>query len=104
VIDDAIVVRENIFRFMERGDPPRVAASRGTAQVSLSVLAMTLTIIAVFLPVALVSGTTGVIFKAFGLTSAIAMAISLIEAFTVRANALGKFVHAEEGRATRAVV
>jgi hydrophobic/amphiphilic exporter-1 (mainly G- bacteria), HAE1 family len=82
VIDDAIVVRENIFRFMERGDPPKLAASRGTAEVSLSVLAMTLTIIAVFLPVALVSGTVGVIFKSFGITVAVAMGISLIEAFT----------------------
>ncbi|HEX9370132.1 MAG TPA: efflux RND transporter permease subunit [Roseiflexaceae bacterium] len=82
VIDDAIVVRENIFRFMERGDPPMVASSRGTAQVALSVLAMTLTIIAVFLPTTLVSGTTGIFFKAFGVTVACAMAISLVEAFT----------------------
>jgi HAE1 family hydrophobic/amphiphilic exporter-1 len=83
VIDDAIVVRENVFRHMERGEMPMIASSRGTAQVSLSVLAMTLTIIAVFLPVAFTSGITGVIFKAFGITVAAAMAISLIEAFTL---------------------
>ena len=82
VIDDAIVVRENIFRHLEHGESPRQAASRGTAQVSLSVLAMTLTIIAVFMPVTLVSGTTGIIFKTFGLTVASAMALSLVEAFT----------------------
>ncbi|KAB8144357.1 efflux RND transporter permease subunit [Chloroflexia bacterium SDU3-3] len=82
VIDDAIVVRENIFRYLERGYSPAQAASRATAEVSLSVLAMTLTIIAVFLPVAMVSGITGMIFKSFGLTVAIAMAISLVEAFT----------------------
>lgn len=83
VIDDAIVVRENIFRQMERGLSPRQASSRGTAQVALSVLAMTLTIIAVFLPVTFTSGTTGIIFKSFGIVVASAMAISLIEAFTL---------------------
>ena len=83
VIDDAIVVRENVFRHMERGETPRVAASRGTAEVALSVLAMTTTIIAVFLPVAFTSGTTGIIFKSFGITVACAMAISLVEAFTL---------------------
>lgn len=82
VIDDAIVVRENIFRYAEHGFSARQAASKGTAQVSLSVVAMTLTIIAVFLPVTFVSGVAGFIFKAFGITVACAMAISLIEAFT----------------------
>jgi hydrophobic/amphiphilic exporter-1 (mainly G- bacteria), HAE1 family len=83
VIDDAIVVRENIFRHMERGETPLIASSRGTAQVALSVLAMSLTIIAVFLPVTFTSGITGLIFKAFGITVASAMAISLVEAFTL---------------------
>lgn len=83
VIDDAIVVRENIFRHMERGETPRVASSRGTAEVALSVLAMTLTIISVFLPVTFTTGITGIIFKSFGITVASAMAISLIEAFTL---------------------
>jgi HAE1 family hydrophobic/amphiphilic exporter-1 len=82
VIDDAIVVRENIFRYMERGFTPRQAASRATAEVALSVVAMTLTVVAVFLPVALTTGITGFIFKAFGLTVASAMLISLLEAFT----------------------
>ncbi len=104
VIDDAIVVRENVFRFMERGDPPKLAASRGTAQVALSVLAMTLTIIAVFLPVALVTGTTGVFFKSFGITAASAMALSLVEAFTfapmLSANVFAQKKTKDEGRRT----
>jgi HAE1 family hydrophobic/amphiphilic exporter-1 len=83
VIDDAIVVRENVFRHMERGETPRVAASRGTAEVALSVLAMTSTIIAVFLPVTFATGITGIIFRSFGITVACAMAISLVEAFTL---------------------
>lgn len=83
VIDDAIVVRENIFRHTEMGKPPIIASSQGTAEVSLSVVAMTLTIIAVFVPVTFTTGVPGVIFKSFGITVACAMAISLFEAFTL---------------------
>ncbi|NJN67841.1 MAG: efflux RND transporter permease subunit [Chloroflexaceae bacterium] len=83
VIDDAIVVRENIFRHTEMGKPPIIASSQGTAEVSLSVVAMTLTIIAVFVPVTFTTGIPGIIFKSFGITVACAMAISLIEAFTL---------------------
>lgn len=82
VIDDAIVVRENIFRHTVRGESARIASSKGTAEVSLSVLAMTLTIVAVFVPVTFATGTTGIIFKSFGITVAIAMMLSLVEAFT----------------------
>ncbi|HMP41557.1 MAG TPA: efflux RND transporter permease subunit, partial [Roseiflexaceae bacterium] len=81
VIDDAIVVRENIFRHTERGETPRIAASKGTAEVALSVLAMTLTIVAVFVPVTFTTGTTGIIFKSFGITIAVAILLSLVEAF-----------------------
>lgn len=83
VIDDAIVVRENIFRHMERGETPKDASSRGTNEVSLAVLAMTFTVLSVFLPIAFTSGFIGKIFKDFGLTISIAVAISLIEAFTL---------------------
>jgi len=81
VIDDAIVVRENIFRHTQRGETPRVAASKGTAEVALSVLAMTFTVVAVFVPVTFTSGTTGIIFKSFGITIAVAILLSLVEAF-----------------------
>ncbi len=83
VIDDAIVVRENIIRRVEAGEPPLLAASRGTAEVSLSVLAMTLTIVAVFVPVTFTTGVVGIIFGAFGITVASAILISLFEAFTL---------------------
>lgn len=81
VIDDAIVVRENIFRHTQRGETPRVAASKGTAEVALSVLAMTFTVVAVFVPVTFTSGTTGIIFQSFGITIAVAILLSLVEAF-----------------------
>jgi HAE1 family hydrophobic/amphiphilic exporter-1 len=60
-----------------------IAASQGTAEVSTSVLAMTLTVIAAFVPVVFTTGTTGVVFAAFGITIASAVALSLVEAFTL---------------------
>lgn len=83
VIDDAIVVRENIFRHMERGEDPKTAALNGTNEVALSVVAMTLTVVSVFLPIAFVSGIIGRFFQSFGLTVTAAVLISLFEAFTL---------------------
>jgi len=83
VIDDAIVVRENIFRHMEMGKTPREAAGQGTSEVAASVLAMNLTLFAVFVPVTFTTGTAGIIFQSFGITVAGASAISLFEAFTL---------------------
>ena len=82
LIDDAIVVRENIFRHMENGEEPRVAASRGTAEIALAVLATTLTIVSVFAPIAFTPGIAGRFLKEFGLTVVIAVLFSLFEAFT----------------------
>ncbi len=83
VIDDAIVVRENIFRWINMGYSPREAASKATGEVSLAVLATSATIIAVFLPVAFTSGIVGQFFKDFGLTVVIAIVISTFEALTL---------------------
>lgn len=83
LIDDAIVVRENIFRWLEEGSPPFEAARKATSEVALAVLATTLTIVAVFLPIAFTSGIAGKFFKQFGLTITVAVLISLIEAFTL---------------------
>lgn len=83
LIDDAIVVRENIFRHMEMGKKPIDAAIEGTKEVSMAVLATTLVVIAVFGPVAFLQGTVGQFFKQFGLTIVFAMLISLFDAFTV---------------------
>lgn len=82
LIDDAVVVRENIFRHMERGEDPMTAAQKGTDEVTLAVVATTLTVIAVFLPVGFLQGIVGQFFKQFGLTVVFAMAISLFDAMT----------------------
>lgn len=82
LIDDSIVVRENIFRYMEKGLPPKEAAEKGTNEVSLAVIATTASIMAVFIPISFLHGVVGQYFKQFGLTVAFALAISLIDAFT----------------------
>lgn len=83
LIDDAIVVRENIFRHLEMGKSPKDAAIEGTKEVTLAVIATTFVVIAVFGPVAFLNGIVGQFFKEFGLTVVFAMLISLFDAFTV---------------------
>ncbi len=83
LVDDAIVVRENIFRKLEDGLPPEEAAEEGTKEVMLAVIATTLTIMAVFIPIAFLQGIVGRFFKQFGLTVVFAMAVSLFDALTV---------------------
>lgn len=82
LIDDAIVVRENIYRHIENGEAPMDAARKGTDEVRLAVIATTLTVIAVFLPVGFLQGMVGQFFKQFGLTVVFAMIISLFDALT----------------------
>ncbi len=83
LVDDAIVVRENIFRHIENGESPMKAALNGTKEVSLAVIATTLTVIAVFGPVAFLKGVVGQFFKQFGFVICFAMIISLFDALTI---------------------
>lgn len=83
LIDDAIVVRENIFRHLEMGKEPKEAALAGTSEVSMAVIATTLVVIAVFGPIAFLDGIVGQFFRQFGLTVCFTMLISLFDAFTV---------------------
>jgi HAE1 family hydrophobic/amphiphilic exporter-1 len=84
VIDDAIVVLENIYRFVEeKGMHPFQAAIEGTREIGLAVMATTLSLLAVFIPVGFMSGIVGRFMSSFGLTSAAAIAVSLIVSFTL---------------------
>ena len=78
VVDDAIVVLENVTTHIERGSAPMQAAVNGTNEVAISVMASTLTLIAVFFPLTLVKGMTGVLFKQLGWMVTIMMVLSLI--------------------------
>lgn len=76
VVDDAIVVLENVTTHIERGAEPKQAAVHGTNEVAISVIASTLTLIAVFFPLTLVTGMTGVLFKQLGWMVCIMMTVS----------------------------
>jgi len=84
VIDDAIVVLENIVRFVEeKGYPPRRAAILATQEIGLAVLATTLSLVAVFLPVAFMGGIVGRFMASFGFTMSFAIVVSLVVSFTL---------------------
>jgi HAE1 family hydrophobic/amphiphilic exporter-1 len=83
LIDDAIVVIENIVRHLEMGKDKYEAAADGTEEISLAVTATTLTLVAVFLPVGMMSGIIGQFFKQFGVTVAVSVLVSLFIAFTL---------------------
>jgi hydrophobic/amphiphilic exporter-1 (mainly G- bacteria), HAE1 family len=84
VIDDAVVVLENIFRFIEeKGMPPFQAAIEGTREIGLAVTATTLSLLAVFLPVGFMAGIVGRFMSSFGFTASFAIAVSLLVSFTL---------------------
>jgi len=83
LIDDAIVVLENIYRRMEEGEPPLQAAREGASEIGLAVMATTLSIVAVFVPVAFMKGIVGKFFYEFGITVTVAVLISLFVSLTL---------------------
>lgn len=83
LVDDAIVVIENIIRHRRMGKSSLMAASEGTKEITLAVMAATFTVAAVFLPVGFMSGIDGQMFKEFGLTIAFAVLVSLFVSFTL---------------------
>ena len=97
VIDDAIVVLENIYRFVEeKGMHPFQAAIEGTREIGLAVLATTLSLLAVFLPVGFMGGMVGRFMSSFGLTSAAAIAVSLIVSFTLTPMLAARWIKAKK--------
>jgi HAE1 family hydrophobic/amphiphilic exporter-1 len=84
VIDDAIVVLENIFRYVEEKKvPPKEAASKATSEIGLAVMATTLSLVVIFLPVAFMTGQVGRFFYSFGIVSAAAFLLSMFVSFTL---------------------
>ncbi|HEX9899599.1 MAG TPA: efflux RND transporter permease subunit, partial [Candidatus Methylomirabilis sp.] len=102
VIDDAIVVLENIFRYMEEeGVGPMEAAREATREIGLAVMATTFSLVVIFLPVAFMSGIVGRFFNSFGLTAAFAILVSLFVSFTLTPSLSSRFLkppaHRREG-------
>ena len=83
VVDDAVVVLENIVRHLEAGVDPLEAALRGSAEVSFTVISMSLSLIAVFIPILLMPGIVGLLFHEFAVTLSIAILFSLLISLTV---------------------
>ena len=104
VIDDAIVVLENIFRFVEeKGVPPFQAAIEGTKEIGLAVMATTLSLLAVFLPVGFMGGIVGRFMSSFGLTSSFAIAVSLLVSFTLTPMLAARLIKRSDDEKERAL-
>ncbi len=93
VIDDAIIVLENIYRYIEeKGMAPFQAAIAGTKEIGLAVLATTLSLLAVFVPVGFMGGIVGRFMSSFGLTAAFAVAVSMLVSFTLTPMLSARFI------------
>jgi HAE1 family hydrophobic/amphiphilic exporter-1 len=102
VIDDAIVVLENIFRHMEEEKIPAMkAASTGTKEIGLAVMATTLSLVIIFLPLAYMGGIVGRFLRSYGLTVAFAIMVSLFVAFTLTPMLSSRFLKVESGPRNR---
>jgi HAE1 family hydrophobic/amphiphilic exporter-1 len=98
VIDDAIVVLENIFRNMEeRTLTPMLAAVAGTKEIGLAVMATTMSLVIIFLPVAMMSGIVGRFMSSFGYTAAFAIMVSLLVSFTLTPMLCSRFLRRSDG-------
>ena len=83
VVDDAIVMIENIVRFIEMGDPPLEAALKGAKQIGFTVISLSVSLIAVFIPLLFMTGIVGRLFREFAITLSVAVAMSAIVSLTL---------------------
>ncbi len=95
VVDDAIVVVENVFRHLQEGKSPREAALIGTREIAVPVISMTITLVAVYTPIAFMGGLTGTLFREFALTLAGSVIISGIVALTLSPMMCSKILNKE---------
>ncbi|HVO64065.1 MAG TPA: multidrug efflux RND transporter permease subunit [Terriglobales bacterium] len=96
VVDDAIVVLENITRYLEAGMRPVAAAFRGAREIGFTVLSMSTSLVAVFIPILLMGGIVGRLFREFAVTLSIAIGVSLVVSLTTTPTMCAKFLRAEE--------
>jgi HAE1 family hydrophobic/amphiphilic exporter-1 len=98
VVDDAIVMLENIVRHMEIGEPPMQAALNGAKEISFTIISMTLSLSAVFIPVLFLSGLLGRLLHEFAVTIVVAVLVSGFVSLTLTPMMCSRFVHAQPGR------
>src|SRR3546814_7487732 len=99
--DDAIVVLENIMRHIEKGVPPMRAAIRGVREVGFTVLAMSLSLVAVFIPMLLMGGLIGRLFREFAVTLSVSILVSLLISVTFTPMMSARILRASPHRQTR---
>src|SRR5437868_13650805 len=98
VVDDAIVVIENIARYVEEGEDPVQAALKGSREIGFTVLSMSLSLIAVFIPILLMGGIIGRLFREFAVVLSVAIAVSLVVSLTTTPMLSAKFLQPVKGR------
>ena len=99
VVDDAIVVIENITRYIEKGDSPREAAFLGAKEITFTVVSMSASLVAVFIPLLLMGGMVGRLFREFSVTLSAAILISLLVSLTTTPMMCAALLRSEKGRA-----
>jgi len=99
VVDDAIVVLENISRYREQGIPPLEAAFRGAKEIAFTVVSMTLSLVAVFIPILLMGGMIGRLFREFAVTLSVAILISLVLSLTTTPMMCARLLKPQQGTA-----
>jgi multidrug efflux pump len=97
VVDDAIVVIENITRYLEQGMTPLQATLKGSAEIGFTVLSMSTSLIAVFIPILLMGGIVGRLFREFAVTLSAAIVVSLVVSLTTTPMMCGKFLKSDHG-------
>src|SRR5260370_34026289 len=94
VVDDAIVVVENIYRHVEDGTPPFEAALNGSREIAFTVLSISISLVAAFIPVLLMGGIIGRVFREFALTVTAAIAVSAVVSLTLAPMLCARFMRA----------
>ncbi len=96
VVDDAIVMIENIVRFIEAGDPPFEAALKGARQIGFTVVSLSISLIAVFIPLLFMTGIVGRLFREFAITMSVAVAVSAVISLTLTPMMCAKLLSSEK--------
>jgi hydrophobe/amphiphile efflux-1 (HAE1) family protein len=97
VVDDAIVVTENVARLVEQGKAPRDAALEGAKQIGFTIVSITLSLLAVFIPILLMGGIVGRLFREFAMTLSIAIAVSAVVSLTLTPMMCSRLLRRDEG-------
>ena len=101
VVDDAIVMIENIVRYIEKGDTPLEAALKGSGEIGFTIVSITISLVAVFIPLLLMGGMVGVLFREFAVTVTAAVVMSAFVSLTLTPVMCARFLHRETGERKR---